>query len=90
MRQHQTSADQARQSRLLARQRREAVVAAALVGGGGAFLRVHEAAAILGVSRCTLWAWSKKGILPPPVMIGGLARGWPAHVIHDLMTPRAA
>lgn len=54
---------------------------------GSAFVRIKEAAAMLDVARETIWAWYRKGILPPPVVIGGV-RGWPVGVIRALMQTR--
>lgn len=38
-------------------------------------LTVAEAAALVGVSRVTLWKWSRRGAFPRPRVIGGNANG---------------
>lgn len=38
-------------------------------------IRPRPLAQQLGIGNSTLWRWVKKGILPPPIRIGGIA-GW--------------
>jgi predicted DNA-binding transcriptional regulator AlpA len=72
-------------ARELREERRRAALAEALEHGGPALVRGYEAAALLGVSRVTLWEWTRKGILPKPG-----PGGWPARVIRDLIEARGA
>jgi predicted DNA-binding transcriptional regulator AlpA len=39
-------------------------------------IRIPELADLLGVRRETLWAWERRGLLPPRHRIGGIA-AWP-------------
>lgn len=66
-------------------ERRAEAIRVALATGEG-FLRIHEVAAVLGVTRQTVWDWAspKKGILPRPVRVGNVT-GHPAAVIRDLI-----
>jgi predicted DNA-binding transcriptional regulator AlpA len=70
-----------------AHERRREALNQALESGSGAFVRVHEAATIFGVSRVTVWKWARKGILPPATSVGGV-RGWPARVIREAIERR--
>lgn len=42
------------------------------------------------VSRSTIFARVKSGMLPPPVSLGDRALGWPAHELATLRRARAA
>ncbi len=39
-------------------------------------LNDREVAEFFGVGRGTIWAWSRNGILPPPVAIGPRVKRW--------------
>ncbi len=39
-------------------------------------VRVAQAAQLLGVSRSTLWRWVRDGLMPRPIRLGPVARGW--------------
>jgi predicted DNA-binding transcriptional regulator AlpA len=69
--------------------RRRAILAEAIARGGPELVHIHEAAALLGVSRVTFWKWRRKGIIPPVVEVAGV-RGWPASVFRDLIQRSAA
>jgi len=49
--------------------------------------RPKAAAAYLGVSVSTLYEWSAKGILPPPIKLtkNGRASGHPIEVLDELI-----
>jgi predicted DNA-binding transcriptional regulator AlpA len=46
------------------------------MGTADQLLRDHEAAAVLGCSKATLWRRVADGTIPKPVKIGGMSR-WP-------------
>lgn len=47
-------------------------------------IRPRSLAQQLGIGHSTLWRWVKKGILPPPIRIGGIA-GWRYKDIEELV-----
>jgi predicted DNA-binding transcriptional regulator AlpA len=54
---------------------------------------VVETAAVLGVSRTTLWRWVGASHFPPPLQLGptaGSKRGWPRFVGEDWLLSRLA
>jgi predicted DNA-binding transcriptional regulator AlpA len=57
---------------------------------GQGFIRVFEAAAVIGVTRQTLWAWVRAGKLPVPKRIFGNVVGWPAALVRGLISDRKA
>jgi predicted DNA-binding transcriptional regulator AlpA len=42
----------------------------------GGFSRARTAMQVAGISRATLWRWSKSGLFPAPVAIGPGVTGW--------------
>jgi predicted DNA-binding transcriptional regulator AlpA len=40
------------------------------------FIRYQEAARLLGVSRFTLWRWSREGLFPKPIKLGPNTSGF--------------
>jgi predicted DNA-binding transcriptional regulator AlpA len=49
--------------------------------------RPGRLAALLDTDRITVWRWRKKGILPPPIEIGGIV-GWTFSQIENLLVQR--
>lgn len=47
-------------------------------------VRPKDLAIQLSVGRSTLWRWVKRGVLPPPIRIGGIA-GWRYKDIEELV-----
>jgi predicted DNA-binding transcriptional regulator AlpA len=43
-------------------------------------LRDTDVAAMIGVSRATLWRWVSIGQLPNPIKIGGVTRWWKSEI----------
>ena len=55
-----------------------------------AVLRAVEVCAILGVTRQTLYRWSKKGSFPSSVKLGPQARGWLVPAVKEWLAKRPA
>ena len=36
----------------------------------------REIAALLGVSRASVWRWTRRGLLPAPLIVGQRTRRW--------------
>jgi prophage regulatory protein len=53
-----------------------------------AFVRYQEAAKLLGVSRFTLWRWSREGLFPKPIKLGPNTSGFLLKDIQSFMTSR--
>jgi prophage regulatory protein len=54
------------------------------------FIRLPTVLARIGISRSTLWAWTRAGKFPPPVKIGPRAVAWRAREINDWIEARTA
>ena len=52
-------------------------------------LRPSNVARLLGVSRTTLWRWTKAGHLPPPIKLGPGVTGWRASDIDAWVASRS-
>ncbi len=53
-------------------------------------LRVADLAALLSVSRTTVWRWTQSGHLPPPLKIGPHTTGWRSSVVEAWLDARAS
>lgn len=51
-------------------------------------VRPNEAAALLGISRRTLYAWVGRGLLPKPVELGPRARGYRQSTLRAFLDSR--
>jgi prophage regulatory protein len=51
--------------------------------------RPAQAVSSLGISRATLYRLVKKGLLPPPVKLGGRAVGWLSTDVTEFIEARA-
>jgi prophage regulatory protein len=54
------------------------------------FLRLPTVLARIGISRSTLWAWTREGKFPPPVKIGPRAVGWRSTEVDAWIAERVA
>lgn len=56
-------------------------------------LSVAEVAALLGISRSTLWRWISAGHFPSPLQVGPTVhgkRGWPSFMVESWLQARPA
>jgi predicted DNA-binding transcriptional regulator AlpA len=53
-------------------------------------LRDTDVAAMIGISRATLWRWMGAGQIPAPIRIGGVTRWWRSEVENHLSDITAA
>lgn len=74
-----------KRAKALARGRRGAALRAALEGRIECGVRNYELAALLDVSRQTVWDWTRKGRLPSPARIGRVTV-WPSSLVRDLLS----
>jgi predicted DNA-binding transcriptional regulator AlpA len=58
--------------------------------GTPAFFRTADLIARWGVSRTTLWAWERDGLLPRGVRLGPNVKLWPARAIEAFERSRVA
>ena len=49
-------------------------------GHDDALLRDTDVAAIMGISRPSLWRWVSAGTVPAPIKIGGVTRWWRSEI----------
>jgi predicted DNA-binding transcriptional regulator AlpA len=56
---------------------------------GGRFLRARDLMERYQVSRVTLWAWERAGILPRGVLLGPNTKGWALSAIEEFERRRA-
>jgi predicted DNA-binding transcriptional regulator AlpA len=59
--------------------------------GGLRILSVTETAAVLGVTRSTLWRYIRAGHFPPPIQVGPSVhgkRGWPSFMVESWLQSR--
>ncbi|MHB0872748.1 MAG: helix-turn-helix transcriptional regulator [Acidithiobacillus ferrooxidans] len=40
------------------------------------FLRIGEAARVLGIHPKSLWRWVRQGVVPPPLALSPHVKGW--------------
>lgn len=53
-----------------------------------AVLRLPAVAALCGISKATVWRWSKAGTLPAPVKRGNIT-GWRVGELRDALARKA-
>jgi predicted DNA-binding transcriptional regulator AlpA len=52
------------------------------------YVRIGELVVLLGVSRTTVWAWRRAGLLPPAQRLGPNTIGWPMEIIDQWRASR--
>jgi predicted DNA-binding transcriptional regulator AlpA len=52
------------------------------------YVRVGDLVTLLKVSRTTIWAWRRTGLLPPPERLGPNTIRWPVEVIEQWRASR--
>ena len=54
------------------------------------FMRLPEVVRTIGVSRSSIYAWQKQGLLPKAVQIGPRTVGWKESTIQRFISQRAS
>jgi prophage regulatory protein len=49
-------------------------------------LRIQEALEMFGLSKTTFYERIRSGLIPPPIALGGFAKGWWEHELLVIMT----
>lgn len=54
------------------------------------YIRANELARLLGISRATVWNWTKDGRLPKPVKLSPHVTAWKASEVAKAIEARGA